>query len=112
MVMYIILFRSHMGGMGSHPLGSPMSSYYSAGMSSMPGLTPANFGMSMYSSSGQSPMSMGMSSSMTGLGVSAGVGGASMSPQAGAGLSMSSVATYPSTSSPYPGESNLKQCII
>ena len=82
-------FSSHMGGMGTHPLGSPMSSYYGAGMSSMAGLTP-NFGM--YSS--QSPMSMGMSSSMSGLGTVT-----SMASQ-----SSSSVSAYPSSSSPYPGD--------
>ena len=86
-----------MTGMSSHPLGSPMSSYYSAGMSSMPGLSP-NFGMpvsmSMYSASSQSPMSMGMSSSMSGLGTVT-----SMASQ-----SSSSVSAYPSSSSPYPGD--------
>ena len=94
--------RSHMGGMGTHPLGSPMSSYYTASMSSMPGLSP-NFGMpvSMYSSTGQSPMSMGMSTSMSGLGVSSGTGAGAMSSQTGAGLS--NVSAYPSTTSPYPG---------
>lgn len=76
-----------MSGMGSHPLGSPMSSYYGAGMSSMTGLTP-NFGMY----SGQSPMSMGMSSSMPGLGTVT-----SMASQS------TSSAAYPSSSSPYPG---------
>ena len=93
-------FSPHMTGMSSHPLGSPMSSYYSAGMSSMPGLSP-NFGMpvsmSMYSASSQSPMSMGMSS-MSGLGTT------SMTSQGGPGPVSS--AAYPSTSSPYPGKSS------
>ena len=83
-----------MTGMGSHPLGSPMSSYYSAGMTGMSGLSP-NFGMPVSMYSGQSAMTMGMSSSMSGL-------GSSMSPGQ-AGASLPNVTTYPSSSSPYPG---------
>ena len=84
-----------MTGMGSHPLGSPMSSYYSAGMTAgMSGLSP-NFGMPVSMYSGQSAMTMGMSSSMSGL-------GSSMSPGQ-AGASLPNVSTYPSSSSPYPG---------
>ena len=85
-----------MTGMGSHPLGSPMSSYYSAGMTGMSGLSP-NFGMPVSMYSGQSAMTMGMSSSMAGL-------GGSMSPGQ-AGSSLPNVSTYPSSSSPYPGTS-------
>ena len=84
-----------MSGMGSHPLGSPMSSYYSAGMTGMSGLSP-NFGMPVSMYSGQSAMTMGMSSSMAGL-------GSSMSPGQ-TGASLPNVSTYPSSSSPYPGK--------
>lgn len=90
-------FSSHMSGMGSHPLGSPMSSYYSAGMTGMSGLSP-NFGMPVSMYSGQSAMTMGMSSSMAGL-------GSSMSPGQ-TGASLPNVSTYPSSSSPYPGSSS------
>lgn len=88
---------SHMSGMGTHPLSSPMSSYYSAGMgAAMPGLSP-NFGMpvsmsSMYSAGSSS---MGMTAmSMSGVGS---VGG--MTSQG-----LASASSYPSSSSPYPGE--------
>ena len=105
-MLELFLGSPHMSGMASHPLGSPLSSYYSAGMGSMPGLSP-NFGMpvsmmSQYSgtaatSAQTSAMaSMGMSSSMAGLG--AAPSGSSMP-----GQSLTSAAAYPSTSSPYPG---------
>jgi len=90
---------SHMGSMGTHPLSSPMSSYYSAGMgAAMPGLSP-NFGMpvsmsSMYSAGSSS---MGMTAmSMSGVGT---VGG--MTSQG-----LVSATSYPSSSSPYPGSSS------
>ena len=89
-----LITSSHMGSMGTHPLSSPMSSYYSAGMgAAMPGLSP-NFGMpvSMYSAGSSS---MGMTAmSMSGVGT---VGG--MTSQG-----LVSATSYPSSSSPYPGE--------
>ena len=93
-----------MGSMGTHPLSSPMSSYYSAGMgAAMPGLSP-NFGMpvsmsSMYSAGSSS---MGMTAmSMSGVGT---VGG--MTSQG-----LASATSYPSSSSPYPGEWNILHSI-
>ena len=96
-----------MSGMGSHPLSSPMSSYYTAGMgATMPGLSP-NFGMpvsmsSMYSA-GSSSVSgaMGMSAmSMSGVGS---VGGMT-------GQGLTAAPAYPSSSSPYPGQFNPLKC--